>query len=111
MSRITLRRPRHGALVAFFVCGLVDEQEREALWQDGTLFIDETLLDRATVVEALGETYYVKSLGLSVPCYIDTDEPRILISTLVLAFDVVHDARLAFAEEPDTWKRWTAALE
>ena len=96
------RLPLRG-LVAFFVCGLVDGRECEALWQTDTLIIDEPLLDRAMVVEALGETYYLPRLGLSSPCFVDTGQPHVLMLTLVRALDVVHDIRAARADDPDTW--------
>lgn len=96
------RLPRWG-FVAFFVCGLVDGRECEALWQTDTLIIDEPLLDRAMVVEALGETYYLPRLGLSSPCFVDTGQPHVLMLTLVRALDVVHDIRAARADDPDTW--------
>lgn len=79
--------------------------ECEALWQTGTLVIDKPLLDRAMIVEALGETYYLPRLGLSSPCFIDTAQPGVLMLTLVRGLDAVHEVRVARADDPDTWRQ------
>lgn len=86
--------------------GLVDGEECEALWNHGLLVVDEALLDRASVVDALGETFYVRPLGVDVLCRMDTGDPLALMSTLVRALDRLHDARAVLANEPGTWKAW-----
>lgn len=99
-------RSRSNSLAAFFVCGVVDGQECEALWNHGLLVVDEALLDRARVVEALGETFYMRPPGVEVSCRVDTRDPLALMSTLVRALDHLHDARAVLAKEPDTWQPW-----
>ena len=89
---------------AFFVRGFIGHWECEALWHDGTLVIDEPLLDQASVVEALGETSCL--LGVSLPCRVDPSQPQSLMVSLLVALDEVCDVRLALAEDPAEWREW-----
>lgn len=93
-------------LVAFFLSGLIDGHECQALWSHGLLVIDEGVLDRARVLEAIGETVNLRPYGPKVTCCVDTQDPCLLMSTLARAIDHLHCSRVATADQPEAWKAW-----